>query len=90
MSTPEGEEITTVFRVMKTCYEMLKDRGYEVEDSEINMTRKEFIDKHNGTIRREELAFTKSKPNNTEPVSLLILRYIFQFSKMEMMNVFGI
>ncbi|CAH1425478.1 unnamed protein product [Lactuca virosa] len=68
MSTPEGEEITTVFRVMKTCYEMLKDRGYEVEDSEINMTRKEFIEKHNGTIRREELAFTKSKPNNTEPI----------------------
>lgn len=68
------DENTKLFRVMKTCYEMLKDRGYEIEDSEINMRRKEFIEKHNGTIsnetiiRREDLTFLKSKPGNKEPI----------------------
>ncbi|KAI3803379.1 hypothetical protein L1987_31530 [Smallanthus sonchifolius] len=47
---------------------MLRDRGYEVEDSEMQMTRKEFIDKYNGTIRREDLTFIKSKPGNTDQI----------------------
>ncbi|KAJ9537545.1 hypothetical protein OSB04_030278 [Centaurea solstitialis] len=67
MSLPE-EEITKLHRVRKTCFEMLRDRGYEVEDSEMNMTRKEFIDKHDGTIRREDLTFLKSKPDNTDQI----------------------
>ncbi|XP_076923921.1 DNA-directed RNA polymerases II and IV subunit 5A-like [Bidens hawaiensis] len=62
------EEITRLYRVRKTCFEMLRDRGYEVEDSEINMTRKEFIDKHNGSIRREDLTFMKSKPDKRDPI----------------------
>lgn len=73
MSTPVDEENTKIFRVIKTCYEMLRDRGYEIEDSEINMTRKEFIAKHspnNDTIaiRREDLTFLKYKPDNTDPI----------------------
>nr|XP_043626224.1 DNA-directed RNA polymerases II and IV subunit 5A-like [Erigeron canadensis] len=67
MSLPD-EEITKLHRVRKTCFEMLKDRGYEIEDSEINMTRKEFIDKYNGTIQREDLTFLKTKPDNSDPI----------------------
>ncbi|XP_071717443.1 DNA-directed RNA polymerases II and IV subunit 5A-like [Rutidosis leptorrhynchoides] len=67
MSLPDAE-ITKLHRVRKTCLEMLKDRGYEVEDLEINMTKKEFINKYNGTIRREDLTFLKSKPNNTDQI----------------------
>ncbi|KAK9078342.1 hypothetical protein SSX86_002399 [Deinandra increscens subsp. villosa] len=62
------EEITKVHRVRKTCFEMLRDRGYEVEDSEMQMTRKEFIDKYNGTIRREDLTFHKSKPDKSDQI----------------------
>ncbi|KAK1416872.1 hypothetical protein QVD17_25989 [Tagetes erecta] len=67
MSLPD-EEITRLHRVRKTCFEMLRDRGYEVEDTEIQMTRNEFIDKYNGTIRREDLTFLKSKPDNTDQI----------------------
>ncbi|KAD6794695.1 hypothetical protein E3N88_05591 [Mikania micrantha] len=68
MSSLSDEEITKVHRVRKTCFEMLRDRGYEVEDSEMQMTRKEFIDKFNGTVRREDLTFLKSKPDNSDQI----------------------
>ncbi|PWA34462.1 DNA-directed RNA polymerases I, II, and III subunit RPABC1 [Artemisia annua] len=67
MSLPDSE-ITRLHRIRKTCFEMLKDRGYEVEDSEIDMSRKEFIDMHNGDIRRENLTINKSKPGNTDQI----------------------
>ncbi|KAJ0698183.1 putative RNA polymerase, Rpb5, RNA polymerase Rpb5 domain superfamily [Helianthus annuus] len=75
------EEITRLHRVRKTCFEMLRDRGYEVEDSEIQMSRKEFIDKHNGVIRREDLTFLKSKPGNTDQVCILDADSYFIFQK---------
>lgn len=73
------EEITRLYRVRKTCFEMLRDRGYEIDDSEVNMTRKEFIDKHNGSIRREDLTFMKSKPDKRDPVLRLnfVIVYVF-------------
>lgn len=76
------EEITRLHRVRKTCFEMLKDRGYEVEDAEIQMTRKEFIDKYNGTIRREDLTFLKSKPDNTDQVCILNAEYCFIYDQL--------
>ncbi|KAF6155404.1 hypothetical protein GIB67_019930 [Kingdonia uniflora] len=58
------EEITTLFRVRRTVLQMLRDRGYLVGNSEINMNRADFIAKFGETIKRDDLTILKAKPDN--------------------------
>uniref|UniRef100_A0A2P2QKC9 RNA polymerase Rpb5 N-terminal domain-containing protein n=1 Tax=Rhizophora mucronata TaxID=61149 RepID=A0A2P2QKC9_RHIMU len=43
---------------------MLRNRGYMVADSEINMTREQFISKVGDNAKREDLVVCKHKRDN--------------------------
>ncbi|XP_042483566.1 DNA-directed RNA polymerases II and IV subunit 5A-like [Macadamia integrifolia] len=53
-----------LFRVRRTVMELLKDRGYVVPDSEIEMTKEQFIEKYGKIFKREDLDFSRSKHND--------------------------
>ncbi|CAH2072331.1 unnamed protein product [Thlaspi arvense] len=71
MSLPE-EEIRKLFRVHKTLNQMLKDRGYIVTDSEIEMTEEEFVEKYGENMTREDRVTLKIKRND-ESVKLVVI-----------------
>ncbi|MCL7024960.1 hypothetical protein MKW94_000743 [Papaver nudicaule] len=58
------EEITRLFRIRRTVLQMLNDRGYLVNDFEINETRAGFLAKFGDRFRREDLEFKKYKRND--------------------------
>ncbi|CAH8370630.1 unnamed protein product [Eruca vesicaria subsp. sativa] len=62
--TLSDEEIRKLFRVNKTLSHMLKDRGYIVTDSELEMTHDQFIDKYGENMERKDLLILKTKKNN--------------------------
>lgn len=43
---------------------MLKDRGYIVTDSELEMTQEQFIEKYGVNMERKDLDTIKTKKNN--------------------------
>ncbi|XP_043722129.1 DNA-directed RNA polymerases II and IV subunit 5A-like [Telopea speciosissima] len=53
-----------LFRVRRTVMELLKDRGYVVPDSDIEMTKEQFLRKYGEIIKREDLDFSRSKHND--------------------------
>ncbi|PKU63532.1 DNA-directed RNA polymerases II and IV subunit 5A [Dendrobium catenatum] len=58
------EETTKLFRVWKTTLEMLRDRGFLVLDSEINMSMREFLDRFGEYFKRENLDMFKTKKDD--------------------------
>lgn len=67
MLNSEVDEVTRLYRIRKTLMEMLNDRGYMVTDSDINMTKDEFIAKYGGeNIKKEDLTFHKAKRNDSK------------------------
>ncbi|KAL4450102.1 hypothetical protein ABPG77_010771 [Micractinium sp. CCAP 211/92] len=52
---------TRMYRIRKTCLEMLADRGYLITDEEKEATRDQFIDKFGADVRREDLTIMASK-----------------------------
>ncbi|KAF6155406.1 hypothetical protein GIB67_019932 [Kingdonia uniflora] len=48
----------------RTVLQMLRDRGYLVGNSEINMNRADFIAEFGETIKRDDLTILKAKPDN--------------------------
>ncbi|GLT40942.1 hypothetical protein SLA2020_150520 [Shorea laevis] len=57
------EQITKAFKARRTALQMLRDRGYSVEDAEIKMTRQQFVERFvvNGQLKREDLLIESSK-----------------------------
>ncbi|XP_050215471.1 DNA-directed RNA polymerases II and IV subunit 5A-like [Mercurialis annua] len=66
--TLSEDETKRLHRIMKTVLQMLKDRGYLVTDAEINMTRRQFIDKYGDNMKREDLTMNKSKRDGTDSI----------------------
>lgn len=44
---------------------MLKDRNYLVVDSDIDMTKEEFVEKYGHSMKREDLTICKAKKNDS-------------------------
>ncbi|XP_010535925.1 PREDICTED: DNA-directed RNA polymerases II and IV subunit 5A [Tarenaya hassleriana] len=63
--TLSEEELKRLFRVRKTLMQMLKDRDYFVTDSEIGMTKGQFIMKYGENMKREDLDVQKAKRNDS-------------------------
>ncbi|CAL1414357.1 unnamed protein product [Linum trigynum] len=59
------EEITRLWRIGKTVYQMLRDRGYLVVESEDKISKHQFISKHGQNMKREDLTIQKSKKNDS-------------------------
>lgn len=73
----EGEdEITRVFKVRRTVLQMLKDRGYNIEESDIELKREDFVQnfcKAMNKVNKEALFVTADKgPNPEDKVTHLI------------------
>jgi len=49
------EKITKLFRIRRTVWQMLNDRGYSVDENEMNMTKQQFIDRFGMNLKREDL-----------------------------------
>ncbi|CAH9106521.1 unnamed protein product [Cuscuta epithymum] len=80
------EEKTTVFTVHKTVMSMLRDRGYMVEDAEINLTRADFIAKYGDRVTRENLEMQKEMHNDS---SNKIMIFYPNDSKIGVKNIRG-
>jgi len=79
------EELKRLYRIQKTLMQMLRDRGYFIADSELTMTKQQFIRKHGDNMKREDLVTLKAKRNdNSDQVcscmSLLQCDYQLLFS----------
>ncbi|XP_038899844.1 DNA-directed RNA polymerases II and IV subunit 5A-like [Benincasa hispida] len=59
------EEITRLFRVRKTLFQMLMDRSYFVGDFDIDMTREQFKHKYGESMKREDIVINKAKRNDS-------------------------
>ncbi|KAI5673935.1 hypothetical protein M9H77_14299 [Catharanthus roseus] len=59
------EEINKLFRIRKNVLQMLKDRGYFVADKEIEMEKREFLQKNGENMKREDLVINKTKRNDS-------------------------
>lgn len=58
-----------MYRIRKTCLEMLLDRGYLITDEEKDASRESFMDKFGPDVRREDLTIMASKKDDpTEQV----------------------
>ncbi|CAD6260457.1 unnamed protein product [Miscanthus lutarioriparius] len=93
------EETSRLFRIRRTVFEMLRDRGYKVDEEEINLARNVFIDRYGNPVRREDLAMSAVKlsngssdqiyvfyPNEAKPGVKTIRSYV---EKMKQENVFA-
>ncbi|CAI0390152.1 unnamed protein product [Linum tenue] len=58
------EEITTLWRIRNTVYQMLRDRGYLIDESELHISKDQFISMNGPNMRREDLTIQKSKKND--------------------------
>ncbi|KAK8943581.1 hypothetical protein KSP40_PGU009842 [Platanthera guangdongensis] len=58
------EENSKLFRIWKTTLEMLKDRGFLVLESELNMHMTEFLVKFGENFKREDLDMSKTKEDD--------------------------
>ncbi|KAL3156191.1 hypothetical protein ABBQ32_012476 [Trebouxia sp. C0010 RCD-2024] len=55
------DNATRLFRVRKTCLEMLKDRGYLVSDEDLLESRDTFISKFSEEPKRDDLTLLSQK-----------------------------
>lgn len=66
------DEITRIFKVRRTVLQMLRDRGYTIEDSDLNLKREEFVQrfcKPMNKVNKEALFVTANKgPNPADKV----------------------
>uniref|UniRef100_A0A804MED0 DNA-directed RNA polymerases II and IV subunit 5A n=1 Tax=Zea mays TaxID=4577 RepID=A0A804MED0_MAIZE len=97
MASPD-DEISRLFRIRRTVYEMLRDRGYGVRDEQIKLERHKFIERYGNPVRRDELTFNATKlngpsdqiyvffPNEAKPGVKTIRNYV---EKMKNENVFA-
>jgi DNA-directed RNA polymerases I, II, and III subunit RPABC1 len=59
-------EASKLFRIQRTCWKMLKKRGYNVDDSHINMTTEEFQREFGDNPARESLTILVQKVDDPE------------------------
>mmetsp|Transcript_22677 Transcript_22677/g.20595 ORF Transcript_22677/g.20595 Transcript_22677/m.20595 type:complete len:222 (-) Transcript_22677:14-679(-) len=59
-------DASRLFRVQKTCWKMLKKRGYTVDDSHINMTTEDFQNVFTDNPSRESLTILVQKIDDPE------------------------
>ncbi|KAJ3669196.1 hypothetical protein LUZ60_011146 [Juncus effusus] len=61
-----ADEVQTgrLFRIRKTVMQMLRDRSYLVLDSEVNMSRRDFVNRFGEPVHRDDMTINKSRKND--------------------------
>lgn len=59
------EEVTKLYRIRRTVFQMLRDRNYRVLDSEVNMSKQELKAKFGENMNRKDL--TIQTTNKDDP-----------------------
>ncbi|AED96981.1 DNA-directed RNA polymerase subunit 5-like protein 1 [Arabidopsis thaliana] len=66
------DEITRIFKVRRTVLQMLRDRGYTIEESDLNLKREEFVQRFCKTmnkVNKEALFVSANKgPNPADKI----------------------
>lgn len=65
------DEITRLFKVRRTVLQMLRDRGYNIEESDLNLKREEFVQKYCAAlnkVNKEALFLEANKGPNPDKV----------------------
>ncbi|KAI4377563.1 hypothetical protein MLD38_015167 [Melastoma candidum] len=57
-------QIGRLFKIRRTALQMLRDRGYAVEDAELEMTRTDFVQKFGVNMRRRDLTILTEKESD--------------------------
>lgn len=83
------EEITRLFRIRKTVMQMLQDRGCFVTDKEIQMERREFVQKYGENMKREDLVINKAKRNDSSDQVLFFFNGFNSFGKRNSISIVG-
>jgi len=60
------ETTNRLFRVRRTCLQMLHDRNYNIGESELAMTKEDFRDKFGDEPKRDDLQILKQKRDNPQ------------------------
>lgn len=61
-SMSSQDEVVRLWRINRTCWEMLKDRGYNVPDSRLNLSLDQFRAEHGvGEAIREAMTIVVAK-----------------------------
>ncbi|XP_021905796.1 DNA-directed RNA polymerases II and IV subunit 5A [Carica papaya] len=63
--TLSDEEVRRLHRIRRTVMQMLKDRGYFVTDTELNMSKQQFLSKYGENMKREDLVINKAKRSDS-------------------------
>uniref|UniRef100_A0A7N0V635 Uncharacterized protein n=1 Tax=Kalanchoe fedtschenkoi TaxID=63787 RepID=A0A7N0V635_KALFE len=62
------DELHRLWRIRRTVMEMLKDRGYFVDDNDINMSKQQLVNKYGENLKREDLVMTKAKLTSSDQI----------------------
>jgi len=62
----EERYVARMWKISRTAHEMVRDRGYEVSNDELNMTLQEFTSNFapNGAVEKQRLNFYTEKPTD--------------------------
>lgn len=81
------EDITKLYRIRKTILQMLFDRNYLVDETQLTMSREDFIFKFGEHMKREQLEINTTHRNKT---SEKICVFFFDDAKLGVNIVRGI
>lgn len=69
------DPLTRMWRIRRTCFQMLNSRGYLVPQSDLNMTKEEFRNQYGESPRKDDLVVLVPRQDDpTEQVSWLQMR----------------
>ena len=80
------DEVTTLYRVTKTVYQMLKDRGYIISEKKFNQTKEAFTESYN-KIKSSLNILVEKRPIEGEDYQGESQKLLVFFPEIEKLNV---